>query len=132
MTDKKRKSKQALAGHLALGRRGEALAADYLTRIGFKVLDRNLRTRYGEIDLVCLDREIVVFVEIKTRTSSEFGAPREAVNLEKRRRLSRAALWFITQKAWDDRSARFDVVEVSFDLPQAEINHVTDAFDLVF
>ncbi len=128
---KNHQSKQPLAGHLTLGRRGEALAADYLTKIGFKILERNLRTRYGEIDLVCLDRQIIVFVEVKTRSSSSYAAPREAVNLEKRRHLSKAALWFISQKAWEDRSARFDVVEISFDRPQAEINHLTNAFDLV-
>src|SRR6266446_6198986 len=77
------------AGHLRLGARGEELAARYLRRHGFKILYRNFRGRQGgEIDLVCRDRDTLVFVEVKTRTSEDFGRPLEAVNRPKQRRIS--------------------------------------------
>ncbi len=66
--------------HLRLGARGEKLAARYLRRHGFKVLYRNFRGRHGgEIDLVCRERDTLVFVEVKTRTREDFGRPLEAV-----------------------------------------------------
>ena len=69
------------AGHLRLGARGEKLAARYLRRQGFKILYRNFRGRRGgEIDLVCRDRDTLVFVEVKTRTREDFGRPLDAVN----------------------------------------------------
>ncbi|MEC4840811.1 YraN family protein [Mycobacteroides chelonae] len=72
-----------------IGSRGEDLAADYLSKDGFTVLDRNWRCRYGELDIIAADGEVLVFVEVKTRTGRAFGTPAEAVTHTKLRRLRR-------------------------------------------
>jgi putative endonuclease len=101
------------AGHLRLGMRGEKLAARYLRRQGFKVLYRNFRGRQGgEIDLVCRDRDMLVFVEVKTRTREDFGRPVEAVNRQKERRISLGGLAWLRLLGNPDILFRFDVVEV--------------------
>src|SRR3982074_3542808 len=78
--------------HLRLGARGENLACRFLRRNGYKILYRNFRGRTGgEIDVVCRDRDTLVFVEVKTRTHEDFGRPIEAVNQKKQKRISRSA-----------------------------------------
>lgn len=120
-----------MSRHLAVGRQGEDLAAEYLAKQGYRLVERNVRTRYGEIDIILLDGEVVVFVEVKARSSEAFGPPSDAVGPEKMRRLSRAAQSFLAQKAWEDRLARFDVVSINFDGPNSRLEHIADAFDLV-
>ncbi|OJX70071.1 MAG: hypothetical protein BGO95_03360 [Micrococcales bacterium 73-13] len=78
-----------MARHIDLGRRGEGLAADYLTSAGHRVLDRNWRCPRGELDLVTLDRGEVVAVEVKTRTSLALGHPFEAIDRRKLERVYR-------------------------------------------
>jgi len=114
----------------SVGRLGEDLAAEYLTRKGLKLIDRNVRTPFGEIDLICRDRRTLVFVEVKARRSMAFGRPDEAVGSDKQRRLSRSALAYLASKAWEDRPARFDVLSIILDGPEPEIVHLADAFDL--
>ncbi len=101
------------AGHLRLGARGEKLAARYLRRHGFKILYRNFRGRQGgEIDLVCRERDTLVFVEVKTRTREDFGRPLDAVNRQKQRRISLGGLAWLRLLGDPDILFRFDVVEV--------------------
>jgi len=105
------------------GRFGEDAAAEYLRRRGFEILARNVRTAFGEIDLVALDGGVVVFVEVKARRGA--GAL-EAVDARKRLRLSRLALAFLARAGWMDRAARFDVVAVE---AGGACTHVANAFD---
>jgi putative endonuclease len=99
--------------HLRLGERGEKLAARILRSHGFKILYRNFRGRQGgEIDLVCRERDTLVFVEVKTRTRADFGRPLEAVNREKQRRISLGGLAWLRLLGDPDILFRFDVVEV--------------------
>ena len=99
--------------HLRLGERGEKLAARFLRSHGFKILYRNFRGRQGgEIDLVCRERDTLVFVEVKTRTREDFGRPLEAVNREKQRRISLGGLAWLRLLGDPDILFRFDVVEV--------------------
>jgi len=99
--------------HLRLGEHGEKLAARFLRRRGFKILYRNFRGRQGgEIDIVCRERDTLVFVEVKTRTREDFGRPVEAVDREKQRRISRGGLAWLRLLGNPDVLFRFDVVEV--------------------
>src|SRR6267143_1552723 len=99
--------------HLQLGTRGEKLACRFLRRQGFKILYRNFRGRTGgEIDLVCRDRDTLVFVEVKTRTREDFGRPFDAVDRDKRKRISRGGLAWLRLLDNPDILFRFDVVEV--------------------
>ncbi|MFN2426713.1 MAG: YraN family protein [Candidatus Binatia bacterium] len=105
------------------GRYGEDAAAEFLRRRGFEVLARNVRTAFGEIDLVALDGDVVVFVEVKARRGS---GGLEAVDARKQRRLSRLAVAFLARAGWLERPARFDVVAVG---PGGACTHVANAFD---
>jgi putative endonuclease len=99
----------------ALGRRGEKLAARYLRQHGRKVLYRNFRApRGGEVDLVCRDRRTgeLVFTEVKTRRTRDFGAPAHAVDAEKRQLIARGALAWLRLLDWPEVRYRFDIVEV--------------------
>lgn len=118
------------APHLTVGRRGEDLAAKHLKAKGYKLLGRNFRTRFGEIDLIFQDCQTLVFVEVKTRTSTTYGPAGDAVNLEKIRRMSRAATVYLTEKKCLDQSARIDIVEVDFHGPTPQVTHWADALDL--
>src|ERR1700747_1756559 len=101
------------SGHLRRGARGEKLACRFLKHSGYKILLRNFRGRTGgEIDAVCRDNDTLVFVEVKTRASEDFGRPLEAVNWEKRKRISRGALAWLRMLDNPDILFRFDVVEV--------------------
>jgi putative endonuclease len=110
-----------------LGALGEQLAVEYLTSCGMRVLARNWRCRYGELDVIAVDASagLVVFVEVKTRTTDRFGGVAQAVTPQKVRRLRRlAGLWLATQ---DDGWAqvRIDVVGVRIGrTPAPEITHV--------
>src|SRR6201984_1621690 len=105
--------KSSESSHLRRGARGERLACRYLKRNGYKVLFRNFRGRSGgEIDVVCRDNDTLVFVEVKTRGREDFGRPFEAVNREKRKRISRGALAWLRMLDNPDILFRFDVVEV--------------------
>jgi putative endonuclease len=120
------------AEHLQLGVRGEKLAAHYLRRQGFKILYRNFRGRTGgEIDLVCRDRDTLVFVEVKTRTREDFGRPLEAVNRKKEHRISMGALAWLRLLGNPDIFFRFDVVEVIIAPGEApKIELIRNAFQL--
>lgn len=118
--------------HLRLGTRGENLASQFLKRNGYKVLYRNFKGRTGgEIDLVCRDRDTLVFVEVKTRTREDFGRPLEAVDREKRKRISRGGLAWLRLLDDPDVLFRFDVVEVLIaqdEKPRLEL--IQNAFSL--
>src|ERR1700752_1820317 len=99
--------------HLRLGARGEKLASQFLRRNGYKILYRNFRGRTGgEIDLVCRDRDTLVFVEVKTRTREDFGRPFDAVDRDKQKRIARGGLAWLRLLDDPDILFRFDVVEV--------------------
>lgn len=125
-------SKSAARGKTAsavLGARGEQLAAAYLEGRAMVVLDRNWRCRDGELDLVALDGDEVVFVEVKTRSGTGFGLPAEAVTKDKENRIRRlAGLWLATHRAsWT--GVRFDVIGIVLPgVGQATIEHYTGAF----
>jgi len=113
----------------AWGRRGEDLAHRYLETQGYIIVARNLRPRgtHVELDLIARDNDAIVFVEVKSRGSDEFGAPDRAVDEEKRQNLMRAASAYLRTARARWEQARFDIVSVTFD-SQVRIEHVRDAF----
>jgi putative endonuclease len=99
--------------HLRRGVHGEKLASRFLRGKGYKILYRNFNGRSGgEIDIVCRDRDTLVFVEVKTRTREDFGLPFTAVDRQKRKHISRGALNWLRMLDNPDILFRFDVVEV--------------------
>lgn len=113
-----------------LGAFGEDAALRVLTAAGLTVIAARARSRAGELDLVAIDGELVVFVEVKTRRSIAQGRPADAVTPAKQARLARAALAFLQHRRWLDRPCRFDVVEVICGpgAGRPEVNHIIDAF----
>jgi putative endonuclease len=113
----------------ALGREGERLAELFLKKQGYKLVERNYRCRGGEVDLIALDRRVVVFVEVKTRTDHQFGSPLEAVAPGKQRRMIVAAQFFLHQRSLHERDARFDVVGISWlGTSKPVFEHIQNAF----
>jgi putative endonuclease len=109
------------------GRRGEDLAHDLLARHGLRCLARNYRVRGGEIDLVCEDRNTVVFVEVRWRAAGATVSARESVDARKRARLTLAARRFLQERGWSERRpARFDVVAIT---PPDAAEWIRAAFD---
>ena len=93
-----------------LGARGEDQAADYLTRKGLHVVQRHFQTRWGEIDLICRDRDTWVFVEVKTRSQAYAIAAVDAIHRDKQRRLVNAALSFMKKNRRAGENLRFDAI----------------------
>jgi putative endonuclease len=114
-----------------LGKEGEKVAERYLRKKGYRVVERNYRCPAGEVDLIVLDRRVIVFVEVKTRTDHRFGTPLEAVESRKQRKMIQAAQFFISQKKLHQRDARFDVVGISWPGGDPVVQHIQNAFELV-
>jgi putative endonuclease len=111
-----------------LGNGGEDIAADYLERRGYEVVERNFRCRSGELDIVARDGDTLVFCEVKTRRTDRWGAPSEAVNRGKQGRLRRlGAAWLATRGA-SVTDVRFDVVSVVVFDEGPVVEHLIDAF----
>ena len=118
-----------------LGRAGEGEAVRYLEGNGYRILHRNLRARFGEIDVVARDGAALCFVEIKARSSTRFGLPEEAVHPMKRRQLVRLASWYL-QRLRDKTypQVRFDVLSILAGNPgdpAARIRLIKGAFEAV-
>lgn len=97
------------------GIHSEALAEAYLRRRGYRILARNFRCRMGELDLVALDGDELVFVEVRSRTSEAYGAPEESIIRRKQKRLRRTAEYYLLHTGQTDAFCRFDVLGVVLD-----------------
>lgn len=102
---------------------GEEHAARYLASRGYRVLERNFRTSRGEVDIIAERKGTLCFVEVKTRSSDEFGEPRESVTSWKQRRIASAAATYVSSRECGERLTRFDIVEVLI-TPQGRVKKV--------
>ncbi len=118
----------ALADHLRLGAWGERVAARHLTRCGYRILTRNYRAGGAEIDIIALDGDTLVFVEVKTRRTRDYGEAAEAVNARKREKIKRAAALFVQREGTDQRAVRFDVLTLTGTGPRADLGIIKGAF----
>lgn len=121
MEEEKRKSNER-------GKVGEDLAAKYLRRKGYQILARNFRCRQGEIDLIAQEGDILVFLEVKMRSSGAAGLGREYVGLQKQRRIIIAAEQYLAKYPWEG-PCRFDVIELQGPLSAPRITHIKQAFE---
>lgn len=113
----------------SFGTQGEDAAADYLCRQGYRILKRNYRLALGEVDIVALRDECVVFVEVKTREGEFYGDPFEAVHVKKQNTIRKMAECFLAFAGLEDFDVRFDVISVlGTEKDGFVIDHLQDAF----
>ena len=112
-----------------VGDRGEDLAVDLLTKKNYKIIERNYRFGHGEIDIIAKDKDVLVFLEVKTRKNLEFGPPELAVTKNKQRQIRKIAEMYLVENKISDIDCRMDVVAILLkqNLPP-EINHIENAF----
>jgi putative endonuclease len=116
-----------MSQHNELGNKGEDIAASYLEELGYKIIKRNWRYGKDEIDIIAETGNFIVFAEVKTRSSSYFGDPEDAVDNQKQRFMVRAADAYVNQKEID-LEVRFDIISIIFDRGKQTIRHIEDAF----
>lgn len=113
----------------SLGKEGENIAEEFFRRKGFKILEKNYRTVFGEIDIIAKDKDVLVFIEVKARTDSAFGHPFEAVDRRKREKIRKVALCYM-KRLKRECAARFDVLSINVEDGSRSIEHFRDAFEV--
>ena len=115
------------------GNLGEDIAVSFLSKRDYHILERNFRCRGGEVDIIACDPRdgALVFVEVKTRRNLSYGVPQVAVNQFKQRKISKAALTWLSAKHLDDETGRFDVIAIMLlDDGDYAIEHIINAFEV--
>ena len=107
-----------------LGTSGETLACNYLKKKGYKLIEGNYKNKIGEIDIIASKKKVLIFVEVKTRSTLIYGNPSEAVNIYKQNKIRKVAEQFLLENKLDGFPCRFDVIEIVGD----KINHIENAF----
>ena len=116
-----------MAEHNELGKKGESAAAEFLRNNGYEILALNYTYGKGEIDIICKIRDMIVFCEVKTRSTDYFGFPEESVDRKKIRKLKRTAEQYLFQNNLDTM-VRFDIISIISQKETQKIYHIKDAF----
>jgi putative endonuclease len=116
---------------ISAGKDGEQIAVAYLKKKGYRICETNFRCPLGEIDIIAREKDELVFIEVKTRKSSQLGYPEQAVGARKQKKLSQLALWYLQKKKLADANARFDVIAITLLPEENEIKLIKNAFDFV-
>jgi len=111
-----------------LGTEGENAAEAHLRKQGFRVIERNWRHGSYELDIICKDKQELVFVEVRTRTSQGMTAPRETISPQKQNKIIKAARLYLAESSWDG-PCRFDVIAIIANDATFEVEHIRHAFD---
>lgn len=114
---------------ITTGKKGEKIAAKYLEKNGYRIIEANFRCPIGEIDIVAKENNDLVFVEVKTRKSIVLGYPEQAVGIRKQKKMSQLALWYIQERKIADTNVRFDVVAITINPENNEVRLIKNAFD---
>lgn len=120
-----------MAEHNELGKKGEELAVEYLEENGYEILDRNWTFQKAEIDIIAQKEAILAIIEVKTRSSLDFGLPQDFVKPKKIQLLIKAVNAYINDREKDfesDLNIRFDIIAIHKNVETFAIEHLTDAF----
>ena len=112
------------------GKKGEDIAVACLKGKGYRIVERNYKCPLGEIDIVAKDGDVIVFVEVKSRKSEEFGDPQLAVGLQKQKKISKISLTYLKEKRLYPCNARFDVVAIKMLPDESAVELIQNAFEL--
>ena len=107
-----------------IGKLGEEIVTQYLNQKGYKIIERNFTCKQGEIDIICIDKKELVFIEVKTRTNDKFGKPVEAVDVNKKKHLFKAIKYYLYSRNLENEYVRIDVIEVYLYEQSYRINHI--------
>ncbi|MBK6766909.1 MAG: YraN family protein [bacterium] len=110
-----------------LGNAGEDVAARYLEGVGMRIVERNWQAKFGELDIICMEKDVVVFIEVKSAGKVTSFLPENRVNHDKQQRIKRLARAYLRRRRWD-LPIRFDIVTVVWEGDRPEINHIINAF----
>ena len=113
-----------------IGKQGEDIALDFLKKQGYKILERNFRSKLGELDIIAKDKNTICFVEVKARSSAEKGSGFDAITKDKQHKLSKLALAYLKGNNLLKEPARFDVVSVEWDGSTNKTELIKNAFSL--
>ncbi len=116
-----------MSKNINTGNQGESIAKDFLIKKGYKILETNWRFSRAEIDIIALDSQVLIFIEVKTRSTDLFGEPELAVNQHKQNLMMDAANAYM-EKINYDWEIRFDIISIILQREQAQIKHFEDAF----
>ncbi len=116
-----------MSEHYELGKKGEQLAVDYLTKEGYKIEERNWRFQKAEIDIIASKQQTIISVEVKTRSSKDFGDPQDFVNSKKIKLMVLAMNEYVLMKNLDIE-VRFDIIAITKIKEEFDLNHIKDAF----
>lgn len=109
------------------GKNGEEIAAQYLIKQKYKILERNFKTKQGEIDIIALDKKEIVFIEVKTRTNIIYGNPKDAVDVKKKKHIYNTAQYYVCIHNLENEPIRFDVIEIYILDKTYKVNHIKQA-----
>lgn len=116
--------------NLIIGSLGENIAKDYLEKKGYRIIDQNYRTRYSEIDLIAIYRQVLIFVEVRAKTGECFGSPEETLSKKKINKISRNCLAYLHQNGWK-KDYRIDAVCVVFSKGK-KLERISHYKDIIF
>lgn len=111
------------------GKSGEEIASDYLKQKGYTILERNFRCKQGEIDIIAMEKEEIVFIEVKTRRNRLYGLASEAVNKQKKKHLINSIRYYMHIRNLQNDFIRIDVIEIYIKDRKIQINHIKQAID---
>lgn len=114
----------------AYGKWGENKAKEYLLNLGYDLIVENWQNRFGEIDLILYDNDIVAFIEVKTRRNSNFGSAIESIDKRKQHQITKMAEMFLQYKNWWDKIYRIDVIVIEGDNDLFNLKHIKNAIEL--
>ena len=107
-----------------IGKLGEQLAVNYLEKENYSIIERNFKCKQGEIDIIAVDKNELVFIEVKARTNKVYGVPVEAVNIKKKKHLIKAIEYYLYLNSLENKCIRIDVMEVYIYKNKYRINHI--------
>lgn len=116
-------------GNKEIGDLGEQLAEQFLKKQKYRIIGRNIRSPFGEIDIIAEHRKTIVFIEVKTRRNAEFGFPEESVTENKRKKLGKLASWYLTTHRKFKTACRFDVLAIELTGAKPEFRLIQNAFE---
>lgn len=115
-----------------LGFKGEDIASNFLKKKGYKIIQRNYKCKYGEIDIIAEQNKVIAFIEVRTVQSENFGIPQDFITNIKTDHISKSALNYIKKENLFEHSCRFDFIAITFShtLSEPKIEHIENAFEL--